>query len=226
MTRPTRPPTPLGDMRGWAERLIRWLIDNKDKLTQRTSLINPNPSQDGVLLWCAINKNPVISLDNEWMPLHISAGAYGMFYDTTAQAPSAINTAYAINWGNAAYSNHISIDGTDSSKIVFEYKGTYKIEFSAEMHSESASAKTGYFWPRINGTDVAGSTMINTLETNDHKMNVSRAGIFQVNAGDYLQAMFAVDDLNLDIHGEAATAFCPATPSATMVITEVTYKHD
>jgi hypothetical protein len=33
--------------------------------------------------------------------------------------------------------------------------------------------------------------------------------------------MWAVDDLDLDLHPEAATAFAPATPSATLSIIQV-----
>jgi len=64
--------------------------------------------------------------------------------------------------------------------------------------------------------------MVNVITANDQRKTVSRTGLFQVESGDYLEAMFAVDDLDLDLHGIAATAFCPASPSVTLVITEVT----
>lgn len=76
-------------------------------------------------------------------------------------------------------------------------------------------------WPRINGVDVAGTTMVNTIETNNHRKTVSRSGLFQVSANDYLEAVFAVTDTDLDFDPLAATAFAPATPSVTLMVKEV-----
>lgn len=148
--------------------------------------------------------------------------AYGSFVDYTTQSASIVDTPTAIVWGTTAYSKHISI-GSPTSRIVFSKPGRYYLSFTAELHSESANTKTFYFWPRINGVDIPGSTMINTVHNNDQRKTVARAGIFQVNKGDYLEAMFAVDNLDADLHGLAATAFCPATPSVTITILGVDY---
>ena len=97
----------------------------------------------------------------------------------------------------------------------------YELSFTAELISSSSSSKTFYFWPRVNGTDVANSTMVTTLESNNQKKIVARSGIFEVNADDYLQAMFATDDLAASLSTTAATAFCPASPSVTLSVSEL-----
>jgi hypothetical protein len=148
--------------------------------------------------------------------------AFGSFYDTTNQTVATADTATAITWNSTAYSKHISV-GSPTSRIVFSKAGTYWINFTAQLHSESANDKTFYFWPRINGVDIPGSTMIDTLHNNDSRQVTSRAGIFQVDKGDYLEAMWAADDTDADLHGLAATAFCPATPSVTLQIQGLTY---
>jgi hypothetical protein len=215
------PPPPLGPQwSNWGERLNQFLIRTRDKL--RFIAGGETASDNGVMLWNEPIDHVVVSRDGEFIPLMWGYNAYGMFYDTTTQTASATNTATAVTWNNTAYSNYITIDGTDTSKIVFSKAGVYEVHFSGEMHSENASAKDMYIWPRINGVDVSGSTMVNTIETNDHRKTVSRSGLFEVSANDYLQAMFAVTDTDLDFHGLAATAFAPATPSVTIMLKEVT----
>lgn len=150
--------------------------------------------------------------------------AHGMFYDTTDQTQTVINTAKPITWNSSVYTKHVSIDGTDASKIVFAKAGRYKLEFTAQLNSKSASAKVFWFWPRINGTDVPGSTMEVTIHDNLESKTVARAGIFQVNAGDYLQAMWEVDDLNANLEAYAATAVHPAIPSATLIVQSISHE--
>ena len=149
------------------------------------------------------------------------AGDFAQLADTTNQTVSAVNTAQGITWNTIAYSQGISVDGTDASKIYFTHSGKYYINFSCLLHSESANNKDIWIYPAINGTAITGSTIFHTLASNDHKRTLAKAGIFEITAGDYLQAMWAVDDLDLDLHPEAATAFAPASPSATLSIIQV-----
>lgn len=150
--------------------------------------------------------------------------AHGMFYDTTDQTQTIINTAKPITWNSTAFAKHVSIDGSDASKIVFAKAGRYKLEFTAQLNSKSASAKAFWFWPRINGTDVPGSTMEVTIHDNLESKTVARAGIFQVNAGDYLQAMWEVDDLNANLEAYAATGVHPAVPSVTLIVQSISHE--
>jgi len=150
--------------------------------------------------------------------------AHGMFYDTTDQTQTVINTAKAITFNSTAYSKHISVDSVDTSKIVFAKAGRYKLEFTAQLNSKSANAKTFWFWPRINGTDIPGSTMQVTVHDNLEAKTVARAGLFQVNAGDYLQAMWEVDDLNANLEAYAATGVHPAVPSVTLICQSISHE--
>ena len=89
------------------------------------------------------------------------------------------------------------------------------------MQSGNNSDKTIYIWPRINGTDVPFSTMVHSVKNSGESKVVSRSGIFEVDADDYLEAVFAVTDTGLTIDGTAATAFAPAAPSASIIISEL-----
>ena len=68
---------------------------------------------------------------------------------------------------------------------------------------------------------MTGSTMINTLHNNGASVVTSRTAVFQVNAGDYLEAMWAVDVTSGFLEAAAATAFSPAAPASTITITRV-----
>jgi len=150
--------------------------------------------------------------------------AYGAFVDFTDQTHTVVDTAKEITWNTTALAKHISVDSVDSSKIVFSKAGKYKLEFTAQLNSESANAKTFWFWPRINGTDIAGSTMRITVHDNNEAKTVARAGLFQVNAGDYLQAMWAVDSLDTSLQAYAAETFCPAVPSVTLICQSISHE--
>ena len=145
-----------------------------------------------------------------------------MFYDTTRQTATAIDTAYGITFNNSGLTNNVTINTGDSSRIDFAKAGKYLITFTATMESTSASTKTVYFFPRVNGVDVANAGIISTVHENGQRKVVTRNGLFEFSAGDYLQAMWAVDDTDLYIEPESATSFAPATPSVTMTINEIT----
>ena len=214
------PPPPLGgNWREWAERLNQFIRRTANKLDYKTS--GESASEDGVMLWNEEIGHMVISSGGEYLPIPYGENSYGFFADFNNQSATTINTATTITWGTTAYSHNVNIDGVDTSKILFDKSGVYELSFTAEIVSSSASAKTFYFWPRINGSDVANSTMVTTLESNGQKKIVSRSGIFEVNANDYLQAMFATSDLTASLVTTAATAFCPASPSVTLSVSEL-----
>jgi len=142
-------------------------------------------------------------------------------YTTATHSAASANTAYAITWENEALGKHIYVDDTNTNRIYFEHAGVYKIDFSCELQSQNVLFKTIYIFPAINGTDVAYSTIVQSLRNANDSFTVTRSGLFQVEAGDYLEAKFAVDNTNLWIEGSAATAFSPAAPSAVIIITKV-----
>lgn len=211
------PPPPVSSIWSqWGEQLNSYLIRVKDKLTFKDT--GARATQDGVLLWDRDTQQVVVSHDGEWQGL--GHNDFGAFYTTTTFTAAAANTAYPITWTNTAAASHISL-GTPASRIVFDHGATYQIDFSCELLSSNASAKSIYIFPRINGTDLPYSTIVHSISTNGDKKVVSRSGIFTVSAGDYLEAVYAVTDTALTIQGSAATAFSPAAASATIMVSEV-----
>jgi hypothetical protein len=214
------PPRPYGgDWLKWANRLVPYLSQVRDRLRYKRG--DETASDNGILLWDNDSEKAVISNGGKYKALRYGHGDHLLVYTTATHSAASTNTAYAITWENSAYGDHIAVDDTVTSRIVFEHAGTYNIEFSCELQSGNNSSKTVYIWPRKNGTDLPYSTMVYSLKDSGESVTVTRSGIFSVEADDYIEAMFAVTDTNLAIQGSSATAFSPAAPSATMNIVEV-----
>jgi len=213
------PPSPTDNKwQTYVQRLSRYLVRTKDKLTQKTQ--DEVASDDGVILWDRENKYPVVSKDGVYKQIILQDGHAYLSRSTNVTAASA-NTAYAIQYDSPSDAVGISLDGTDATKIVFAEAGEYLLNFSAQMSTSTSSSVNFYFWARINGTDVAKSTMFNSLKQNSTTLVVSKSAIFEIEANDYLQAMWAVDDTTGILDATAATAFAPAAPATTLSIARI-----
>ena len=140
--------------------------------------------------------------------------------DATITAAAA-DTAYAIEFDTPSLAVGITKSGANPTRIVFAEGGLYRIAFTAQITSSSASTVEMRFWPRVNGTNVAGSTMVASLHSNGSTTVVSRDSIFQFSANDYLEAMWATDRTSGFLEAHAATAYAPASPSVTLSISRV-----
>jgi len=214
-----KPPQVVGSAwETWATRLNSYLTRVRNKLQHKTE--NESAADDGILLWDRENKYPVVSKDGAFVQIILEDGHANFIRSTDVTAASA-NTAYAIQYDTPTNAVGISLDGTDATKIVFAEAGEYLLNFTAQIASSTSSSVTFYFFPRVNGTDVAGSTMVNTLKQNSTTLVVSRSAIFELEANDYLQAMWAVDDTTGILDATAATAFAPAAPATTLSIARI-----
>ena len=209
------PPITL-DLSAWAENLRRYLGKALNQLDAKDASVSA--AEDGVLLWDRVNGYPVVSKNGEWRQVVLEDGQYagGVATDQTA---ASTNTAYALTY-TSSIADGVT-NGTPASRLVFEEAGQYMVSFSAQIASTSSSTVNFWFWPRVNGTDVAGSTMKSALHQNGSVLVVSRSAIFNFAAGDYLEAMWAVDSTTGFLHSTAATAFAPAAPSSTIAITRL-----
>jgi hypothetical protein len=208
---------PIGpDLTQWGRQLTQYLQANLAKLGFKTTA--DSPAEDGVILWDQVNKYPVVSKDGAFVQIVLEDGQYAGAV-TTDQTAASTNTAYALTYTSSIAEG--VTNGTPASRIVFAEAGQYMISFSAQIASTSSSTVNFWFWPRINGTDVTGSTMKNALHQNGAVLVVSRSAIFDVSAGDYLEAMWAVDSTSGFLDATVATAFAPAAPASTIAITRL-----
>jgi len=209
---------PIGpDLPQWGRQLSSYLSRQLPRLFTKT--VDDNASENGILLWDQVDGYPTVSKNGEWRQVVLADGYAFLGQDADITA-AAVNTAYAITYDTPAMSSGITL-GTPASRITFAEGGTYILAFSAQVTSTSASTVSFRFWPRINGTDVAGSTIVTNLHQNNATNVVSRTAIFSVSAGDYLEVMWAVDSTSGYLHATAATAYAPGAPSTSLSITRI-----
>jgi hypothetical protein len=202
----------------WANDLRRWLARTWDNLTFKDA--SSVASQDGIFLWDPAGGYPVVSKNGEWRQVVLGDG-HAIFAQDASITAAASNTAYAIQFDAPSLAADIALDPTNTTRIVFSEGGLYRVSFTAQIASSSASTLEFRFWPRVNGTNITGSTMVASLHNNRATIVVSRDSIFQFAANDYLEAMWATDSTSGSLLAHAATAYAPASPSATMAISRV-----
>jgi hypothetical protein len=210
-------PTVGADVSLWANDLRRWLSRSWDNLTFKDPAASA--TQDGVILWDATGGYPVVSKGNEWRQIVLADG-YAIFGQDADVTAAAANTAYKIALDNIA-SAGITLTGSPLTEITFIEGGLYEVAFTAQISSTSASAVNFRFWPRVNGANVTGSTIVASLHNNGATITVSRTAIFSFAAGAVLNVMWATDSTSGSLKAHAATAYAPAAPSVTLAITRV-----
>ena len=201
----------------WAENLRHYLGKALNQLDAKDA--TASAAEDGILLWDRINGYPVVSKDGVWRQVVLANGVAHLEITSDVTAASA-NTAYPLTFSIMAGSVGVTL-GTPASRVVFTEGGAYTLSFTAQTHSSSGSTVNFWFWPKLNGVDIVDSAMQNTLHQNNATMIISRTQIFNVNAGDYLEAYWATDRTQGSLQHHAANAFAPATPAATLAISRV-----
>lgn len=209
---------PIGpDLRQWGRQLTIYLQQNLAKLGFKTS--DDNPSENGVILWDNVNGYPVVSKNGEFRQI-VLEGGHADFMKTADVTPAAANTAYKLTY-DAPVGNDGITQGTPASRIVFEEAGQYVISFSAQISSTSASTVHFYFWPSVNGVNVADSGMTTALHRNNATLVTSRTQIFTVAANDYLEVNYMIDSTSGFLNYTAASSPVPAIPASTLAITRL-----
>lgn len=213
-----QPPPPAGELRRWAEQLNDYLGQTRSQLV--TADTAAPAGEDGRILWDRTGY-PVVAHDGRYRQIVLADG-YAQLVRTSDATAAAINTPYAVVFDDppGLIDEYMSL-GTPASRVEFSEPGIYLLCFTAQMESSSASTITFYFWPRINGVDISGSTMHETLHVNGATKVASRSALFPIAAGDYLEAMWATDSTSGSLKAHAATAFCPAAPAVTLSVTRI-----
>lgn len=153
---------------------------------------------------------------------------YGVFSDTATKTPAAAYTPYAITFNTTDFAKGFS-RGSPTSRIVAAAAGLYNFQFSVQITSSSSSAKKVWIWPRINGTDVPNSNSEVSISANGEAAVASWNWTLSLNASDYFEIMYAVDDTNIQLPAVAATTGSvgtatfarPAVPSIILTVTQV-----
>ena len=145
---------------------------------------------------------------------------YGTFARTINYTAAAANTAYAVPFDSTIISNGVSI-GAPTSRIVVAESGFYSITCTLQYSSSNSSAKIAYVWVRKNGTDIAQSSRLVSVDTNGgYRLGVLNESVSLL-AGDYIEIMFAATDTAVIMAAVGATAFAPGSPAANLNIQQL-----
>ena len=144
---------------------------------------------------------------------------YGSFYDTTTQTAAAINTAYAMTFNTTDLSVGVTV-GSPTSRIYVDRPNVYNVQFSAQLDKTTGGVGLIWIWLRKNGTDVPDSTTQIRIQGNNAETVAAWNFLLQMNAGDYFELMWEVDDTTVQILTEPASAVHPAIPSVILTVTD------
>jgi hypothetical protein len=150
-------------------------------------------------------------------PREFKRSRYGSFYDTTTQTATTINTAKAITFNNTDLSNGVYL-GTPTSRVYVDTPGIYNFDTSFQLDKTAGGTGLFYLWFRLNGVDVPDSASQIRIQGNNAEIFSSLNYFFDLNAGDYVEIMYSVNDLSVQILAEAAAAPHPGIPSIILTV--------
>lgn len=142
---------------------------------------------------------------------------YGQFYDTTTQIAGAINTPQEITFNTTDVSRGVFL-GSPTSRVYVDTEGVYNFLFSIQLDKTSGGTGVFWVWPRINGVDVPDSNSQVQIQGNNAEQLVTIGYFFELKAGDYVEIMFAVNDISVQVEAFPASAFYPSIPSIILTV--------
>jgi hypothetical protein len=152
-------------------------------------------------------------------PKEFRSPRYGSFYDTTTQTAAAINTAYAMTFNTTDLSFGVT-RGTPTSRIFVDRPNIYNIQFSTQLDKTAGGVGLVWIWLRKNGVNVPDSAGQIRIQGNNAETLAAWNYVIQLNAGDYIELMWEVDDTSVQLLAEVATGIHPSIPSVILTVTD------
>ena len=150
-------------------------------------------------------------------PKEFKRSRYGSFYDTTTQTATTINTAKAITFNNTDLSGGVYL-GSPTSRIYVDTEGIYNFDTSFQLDKTAGGVGLFYLWFRLNGVDVPDSASQIRIQGNNAEIFSSLNYFFDLKANDYVEIMYSVDDLTVQLLAEPASAPHPGIPSIILTV--------
>jgi hypothetical protein len=186
-----------------------------ETLTQTTETQPSGASESDI----AVIQSQLQALALSPPPKEFRSPRYGSFYDTTTQTAAAINTAYAMTFNTTDLSFGVT-RGTPTSRIFVDRPNIYNVQFSAQVDKTSGGVALVWVWLRKNGVNVPDSAGQIRIQGNNAEILAAWNYVIQLNAGDYIELMWEVDDTSVILLAEAASAIHPSIPSVILTVTD------
>jgi hypothetical protein len=191
-------------------------IDNLQKQTSIDLAFIENKANHVLTLLDKVSKD-VEGLQMIPPPREFKRSRYGSFYDTTTQTATVINTAKAITFNTTDLSRGVYI-GSPTSRVYVDTDGIYNFQTSIQLDSTVATAEIFYLWFRLNGVDVTNSASQVRVQGNNAEIFVALNYFFDLKAGDYVELMFSVSNLGVQLLASGAVAPHPGIPSIILTV--------
>ena len=150
----------------------------------------------------------------------------GLFWDNGDQTLTTVNVAQPVRFNQTYLDNGMFINGATTSEITVTYSGVYNFQFNAMLRSTNASSKIAYIWIRRNGTDIGYSAREYLISGSGGVLEINWNFNIDMQAGQYIQIMWAGDDTNMTLDAIAPTSPHPGVPSAVIAVTFVSVLPD
>jgi hypothetical protein len=150
-------------------------------------------------------------------PREFKRSRYGSFYDTTTQTATTINTAKAITFNNTDLSSGVYL-GSPTSRIYVDTEGIYNFDTSFQLDKTAGGVGLFYLWFRLNGVDVPNSASQIRIQGNNAEIFSSLNYFFDLKANDYVEIMYSVNDLSVQLLAEPASTPHPGISSIILTV--------
>jgi hypothetical protein len=140
---------------------------------------------------------------------------YGTFTTVTDQYPVTVDTEKLITYELSEDVNKIYRDGT---RIYVEEAGDYSIFYSNTFAGTNSSSQTIDVWFKLNGQAIPRSSTRFITSGNPNQRNVSKGGIIDLNAGDYIEIAFQTSNINIHLSSDPATDDAPIAAGGVFTI--------
>lgn len=187
------------------------------------------PAQRGAI-WVDSTNNQICYIDEAGNVNCITSGGsavplyYGSFYDTTTQQALLPDTAYPMKLGITDVASGVTVasDGTNLTRITAAHTGVYNLQFSAQVwKTQGGSAETMSIWLDKMGSPIADTATKLTFANNTEYTVAAWNWVVSLTGGQYVQIMWAVTSVKIEMPYVAASGVVPGVPSVIATMNRV-----
>jgi hypothetical protein len=141
-----------------------------------------------------------------------------LYFSTVDQPIAVVDTGQPVTFNQTYLESGFSINGGANSEITAVYGGVYNFQFTTQIASTSANSKTVFIWIARNGVDLGYTAKDFVLQGSSDVNEATWNFNLDLAAGEYVEMIWAADDMDASLNSEAATSPHPGVASAVVTI--------
>ena len=162
------------------------------------------------------------------LPYCGSPGYWGEFTSASSQTATA-NTPTEVTFAASLAGSTKGMTLLNDSEIKVDHAGVYEFQFVLHLKNDDSQIHDAAFWLRKNNNSSAGDVALTTLSVSvieSHggvpgRMTAAFDHTLILDAGDYIELIWATSDTNISISGAAATTSPYTRPTAPSAVCNV-----